>query len=42
MNDPDIEIVVNLTYPLSHYEITKRALEAGEETLFLENDNAGF
>ena len=29
MNDPEIEVVVNLTYPLSHYEITKRALEAG-------------
>ncbi|WP_095174566.1 MULTISPECIES: Gfo/Idh/MocA family protein [Blautia] len=30
MEDPDIEIVVNLTYPLSHYEITKKALEAGK------------
>ena len=28
INGPDIEIIVNLTYPLSHYEISKRALEA--------------
>ena len=30
LNDPDIEIVVNLTYPLSHYEVTKAALNAGK------------
>ena len=30
INGPDIEIIVNLTYPLSHYEISKRALEAGK------------
>lgn len=29
-NDPEIEIVVNLTYPLSHYEVTKDALMAGK------------
>jgi len=30
LNDPDIEIVVNLTYPTSHYEVSKAALEAGK------------
>jgi len=30
LSDPDIEIVVNLTYPLSHYEVTKAALDAGK------------
>ena len=30
LKDPDIEIVVNLTYPVSHYEVTKAALEAGK------------
>lgn len=30
MNDPEIEIVVNLTYPLSHYIISKQALESGK------------
>ncbi len=29
-NDPTIEIVVNTTYPLSHYEVTKKSLEAGK------------
>lgn len=29
-SDPEIEIVVNLTYPLSHYEVTKAALLAGK------------
>ena len=28
--DPDIEIVVNLTYPLSHFFVSKEALEAGK------------
>ncbi|TNC98414.1 MAG: putative oxidoreductase [Rhodocyclaceae bacterium] len=28
--DPDIELVVNLTTPLSHYETTRRCLEAGK------------
>ena len=28
--DPEIEIVVNTTYPLSHYEVTKAALLAGK------------
>ncbi|MCH5353549.1 MAG: Gfo/Idh/MocA family oxidoreductase [Acutalibacter sp.] len=28
--DSEIEIVVNLTYPLSHYEVTKAALLAGK------------
>jgi len=28
--DPSIEIVVNTTYPLSHYEVTKAALMAGK------------
>ena len=30
LSDPEIEIVINLTYPLSHYEVTKAALEAGK------------
>ena len=30
MDDPDIEVVLNLTYPTSHFEITKKALEAGK------------
>ncbi len=30
LSDPSIEIVVNTTYPLSHYEVTKSALEAGK------------
>lgn len=30
MKDASIEIVVNLTYPLSHYEVTKAALLAGK------------
>jgi predicted dehydrogenase len=29
-NDPEIEVVLNLTYPTSHYEVTKAALEAGK------------
>lgn len=29
-DDPDIRIVVNTTYPLSHYEVTKRSLLAGK------------
>lgn len=29
-NHPDIDIVVNLTYPLSHYEVTKAALLHGK------------
>ncbi len=29
-NDPEIEIVLNLTYPTSHFEVTKAALEAGK------------
>ncbi len=28
--DPDVEVVVNLTSVRSHYEVTKRALEAGK------------
>lgn len=28
--DPDIQIVVNTTYPKSHFEVTKQALEAGK------------
>ena len=28
--DPEIELVVNLTPPVSHYEVTKRMLEAGK------------
>ncbi|WP_322183188.1 Gfo/Idh/MocA family protein [Neglectibacter caecimuris] len=32
-NDPSIEIVLNTTYPLSHYEVTKRSLEAGKHVL---------
>lgn len=30
LRDPSIEIVVNTTYPLSHYAVTKSALEAGK------------
>ena len=30
MNDPEIKIVVNLTYPEAHVEITKKALEHGK------------
>ena len=29
-NDPEIEVVLNLTYPSSHYEVTKAALLAGK------------
>ena len=29
-NDPEIEVVLNLTYPSSHYEVTKNALLAGK------------
>ena len=29
-NDPEIEVVLNLTYPSSHYEVTKAALEHGK------------
>ena len=28
--DPEIELVVNTTYPLSHYEVAKACLEAGK------------
>ena len=30
LSDPDIEIIVNLTYPLSHFEVSKMALKAGK------------
>ena len=30
LNDDEIEIVVNLTYPTSHYEVSKAILEAGK------------
>ena len=30
LNDPEIQIVVNTTYPLAHYEINKAALLAGK------------
>ncbi|MDD3243777.1 MAG: Gfo/Idh/MocA family oxidoreductase [Eubacteriales bacterium] len=30
LNDPTIEIVVNTTYPLSHYEVSKQVLLAGK------------
>ena len=29
-NDPEIEVVLNLTYPSSHYEVNKAALEHGK------------
>ncbi len=29
-NDPEIEVVLNLTYPSSHYEVSKAALLAGK------------
>jgi len=28
--DPDIDIIVNLTVPAAHYEVTRKALEAGK------------
>ena len=28
--DPEIEMVVNITYPTSHYEVSRQALEAGK------------
>ncbi|MDD3336473.1 MAG: Gfo/Idh/MocA family oxidoreductase [Eubacteriales bacterium] len=30
LSDPSIELVLNLTYPASHYEINRRILEAGK------------
>ncbi len=30
MNDPEIEVVVNLTYPESHFEITSEAMKHGK------------
>lgn len=30
LNDPDIDLVVNLTIPAAHYEVTKAALNAGK------------
>ena len=30
LNDPEIELVVNTTYPTAHYEVTKSILEAGK------------
>jgi len=30
LNDKEIEIIINTTYPLSHYEVTKDALLAGK------------
>lgn len=30
LEDPEIEMVINLTNPAAHYEITKKALEAGK------------
>jgi predicted dehydrogenase len=30
LNDKDIQIVINTTYPMSHYEVTKDALNAGK------------
>lgn len=30
LTDPEIEIIINTTYPLSHYEVTKAALSAGK------------
>lgn len=29
-SDPSIELIINTTYPLSHYEIARKALEAGK------------
>ncbi|MCV6586986.1 MAG: Gfo/Idh/MocA family oxidoreductase [Marinibacterium sp.] len=45
INDPDVEIVVNLTNPDQHYEVSRRCLEAGkhvysEKPLALELDQA--
>ena len=28
--DPEIEMVVNITYPTAHFEVSRRALEAGK------------
>lgn len=30
LSDPSIELVINLTYPTAHYEVTKAALQAGK------------
>lgn len=30
LSNPEIEIVINTTYPLAHYEVTKKALLAGK------------
>ena len=38
-NNPEIEIVVNTTYPLSHYEVSKAALLAGKH-VHSENDGS--
>ncbi|MGI6315348.1 MAG: Gfo/Idh/MocA family protein [Christensenellales bacterium] len=44
-NDPEIQIVVNTTYPISHYEVTRQALEAGKhvhtEKMLAENFEDG-
>jgi len=33
LSDPEIEIVVNTTFPLAHYEVTKAALLAGKHVV---------
>ena len=33
LNDPEIEIVVNTTFPLAHYEVSKAALLAGKHVV---------
>lgn len=30
LNDPSIELVINLTYPSSHFDVTRQILEAGK------------
>ena len=34
LNDPSVELVVNLTNPRSHFSVSKACLEAGKHALF--------
>ena len=40
--DPEIEIVVNLTYHTSHYEVSKKSMEAGKHVAARANAVIGF
>jgi predicted dehydrogenase len=46
LNDPSVEMVLNLTNPRSHYKVTKLSLEAGkhvysEKPLAMDTETAG-